>query len=96
MSVRLIISITATPGNGDALGTALRARTEEVVSEPGCEQYEIFRSLNAPDHFVLLEKWQDAASLEAHAERLKTREPLDRSLIAGTSQREDYSYNRTR
>lgn len=96
MSVRLIITIDAAAGKGEALGDALGARCREVSEEPGCEQFEVFRSLLEPDKLVLLEQWESPEALEVHAERNKTRTPIDRSLVAGTSQREDYVYNRTR
>lgn len=96
MAIRLIISINASAGNGNALGEELRTRSLDVKREPGCEQYEVFQSLDDPDSLVLLERWQDQAALDAHAAALRTRAPMDRSMIAGASQREDYEYNRTR
>jgi quinol monooxygenase YgiN len=96
MSVRLIITIDAAPGKGGELGNALHGRCEDVTGEPGCEQFEIFRSLVDPDKLVLLEQWESPEALEVHAKRNESRTPLDRSLVAGASQREDYVFNRTR
>ena len=96
MSIRLIITIDAAQGKGDELGEALKGRCEEVVREPGCEQFEVFRSLTDPDKLVLLEHWQDKAALDVHARANAQRTPFSTDLIAGASRREDYTYNRTR
>lgn len=96
MSIRLIITLTAAPGRGEELGEGMKARCADVMAEPGCEQFEVFRSLVDPDKLVLLEQWRDQDALDVHAQANKSRAPLGRELIAGTSQREDYVYNRTR
>jgi len=96
MSVRLVISIDAVPGKGAELAQAMRARCLEVMQEPGCEQFEVFQSALNPDKLTLLELWADQAALEVHAQRNATRPPLPEGLRAGTGQREDYQYNRTR
>lgn len=96
MQVRLIITLNAAADRGDELVDALRARAADVVTEPGCEQFEVFQSADNPDVLVLLERWRDQRALDAHAELNKTRTPIDPSLIVGHTAREDYIYNRTR
>jgi quinol monooxygenase YgiN len=39
---------------------------EKSLAEPGCAGYEVFRSTEAPDTLLLVERYRDAASLEAH------------------------------
>ena len=39
---------------------------EKVRAEDGCLQYDYLLSCEQPDTVVLLEKWRDAAALEAH------------------------------
>jgi len=39
---------------------------ENVLSEPGCIQYELFVSPYNPLRFCLVEKWATQASLDAH------------------------------
>jgi quinol monooxygenase YgiN len=87
MAIRLIVTITATPGKGSELAQAYRERCVEVMREPGCEQFEVFQ---------LLERWTDQAALDVHAAANKTRPPLPDGLRAGGGEREDYEYNRTR
>ena len=96
MAIRLAITITAAPGKGSELGQAFKTRCAEVMQEPGCEQFEVFQSVVDPDKLVLLELWTDQAALDVHAEANKTRAPLPQHLFGGASEREDYTYNRTR
>jgi quinol monooxygenase YgiN len=96
MAIRLIITITAAPGKGSELAQAFRSRCAEVMPEPGCEQFEIFQSAVNPDKLVLLELWTDQAALDVRGEANKTRPPLARELFAGSSEREDYTYQKTR
>ena len=96
MSVRLVVSIDAAPGKGAELAQAFRQRCAEVAREPGCLQFEVFQSVLNPDKLALLELWQDQAALDVHAKVNATRAPMPPGLRAGTGEREDYEYNRTR
>ncbi len=96
MSVRLVVTITAAPGKGSALAQVYRERCAEVMKEPGCEQFEVFQSALNPDKLTLLELWKDQAALDVHAKVNATRAPLPDGLRAGTGEREDYEYKRTR
>ena len=96
MSVRLVVTFTAAPGKGSELAKVFRGRCEDVMKEPGCEQFEIFQSVLDPDKLTLLELWADQAALDVHAEVNKTRAPLPDGLRSGSGEREDYQYNRVR
>ncbi len=96
MAVRLIVTITATPGKGTELADAYRDRCAEVMQEPGCEQFEVFQSVVNPDRLALLERWADQSALDAHLQVNTTRPPLRPELRVGSGEREDYEYNRTR
>jgi quinol monooxygenase YgiN len=95
MAVRLVVTITATPGKGTELAQAFKARCAECMQEPGCEQFEIFQSVLNPDKLALLELWKDQAALDAHAKLNTTRPPMPAGLRAGAGEREDYQYSRT-
>src|SRR5262249_15264979 len=82
MSVRLVVTIQAKPGEGGELAQAYRARCSEVAKEAGCEQFEVFQGAVDPDKLVLLERWADKAALAAHAELNRTRPPLRPELRA--------------
>jgi quinol monooxygenase YgiN len=96
MSVRLVVTITAASGKGGELAQAFKGRCAEVIKEPGCEQFEVFRSALDPDKLVLLERWADQAALDVHAKVNQTRPPLPAGLRVGSGEREDYEYKRTR
>jgi quinol monooxygenase YgiN len=96
MAVRLVVTITAAPGKGSELAELMRARCEECMKEPGCEQFEVFQSALNPDKLALLERWSDQAALDAHAKLNSTRAALRPELRVGSGEREDYQYNRTR
>jgi quinol monooxygenase YgiN len=96
MAIRLIVGINAAPGKGSELAKLYKARCTEIMTEPGCGQFEVFQSVVNPDKLAILERWTDQASLDAHAKRNVTRAPLPAELRVGTTEREDYTYNRTR
>jgi quinol monooxygenase YgiN len=96
MALRLIVTLNAAPGRGAELAQAYQDRFAEVMKEPGCEHFEFFRSVSDPDKLVLLERWTDQASLDAHAKLQATRPPLPEGLRVGAGEREDYPYNRSR
>ena len=96
MAVRLIVTMTAAPGKASELAQAYRSRCAEIAKEPGCEQFEVFQSVVNPEKLVILERWSDQAALDVHAEVNKTRPALPSELRVGSTEREDYQYNRTR
>ena len=96
MAVRLIVKITAAPGKGTELGKLYQARCEDIMKEPGCEQFEVFQSVVHSDNLVILERWTDQAALDVHSKVNTTRPSLPAELRVGTTEREDYVYNRTR
>ncbi len=96
MQVRLVVSINAEPGKGNALAAVYRERCADVMKEPGCEQFEVFQSVLNPDRLCLLELWKDQAALDVHAKVNETRAPLPPGLRAAGGAREDYQYNKVR
>lgn len=83
MAVRHVITIQVAPGRAVDFRTAFSVVQETVLAEEGCEQYELFQSLDDPDTMLLLERWATQALLEQHmaAERSRNAEPLQ-ALIA--------------
>ena len=96
MAIRLIVGINAAPGKGSELAKLYKARCADIMTEPGCEQFEVFQSVVNPDKLTILERWTDQAALDVHAKANATRPPLTSELRVGTTEREDYQYNRTR
>ena len=96
MAIRLIVKITAAPGKGSELAPLYKARCAQIMKEPGCEQFEVFQSVVNPDNLTILERWTDQAALDVHSKVNATRAPLPAELRVGATEREDYTYNRTR
>jgi len=99
VSVRLVITMQANPSKGAELAQTMGERCLAVQKEPGCEQFEVFRSALDPDKLVLLELWADQAALDVHA-KLNASQPPNPAMAGlraqGPGQREDYEFNRTR
>ena len=91
MTLRLVVPMQAAPGKRDELIEAFRIRCKEVREEPGCEEYEIYQSTERPDQLILLERWQDEATLEAHSELNRQRGSTMASLRTGTTKAERYT-----
>lgn len=49
----------------DVLAHVAELRTASL-EEPGCLEYAAFQSLDAPDSLLLIERYRDDASLQAH------------------------------
>jgi quinol monooxygenase YgiN len=78
MAIRHVVTIQVAPGRGDEFAGAFKAVQEIAQREEGCEQYELFQSLDEPDKVVLLERWASQELLDRHMERERTR---NRSVI---------------
>ena|SRR5437868_253929 len=92
--VRLIVQFTA--DNVDIADKAVQEaveRCKRVQQEPGCIQYEVFRSALRPEHYVLLEHWESKAALAAHAQLMLANPPPRNPQIRRV--REDYDYAET-
>src|SRR4051794_35900817 len=78
MAIRHVVTIQVGPGKAADFASAFKALQASAQEEEGCEQYELFQSLDDPDKLVLLERWASQASLDKHMEAERTR---DSSLV---------------
>ena len=91
MAIRLVVSVKVQAGKGDEYAASFLPRTLETQKEPGCLQYELFRSLENPESFTLLEKWTDEAALEVHMGVLRSRpRPAGPGITEGPPSMERY------
>jgi quinol monooxygenase YgiN len=89
--VRLIIQFTADSAEiADRAVEEAAERCKRVQQEPGCVQFEVFRSALRPEQYVLLEHWESPEALAAHAERMAANPPPRNPGIRRV--REDYTY----
>jgi quinol monooxygenase YgiN len=74
--IHVLASITATPGQRDAVLAAFRANMPTVHAEAGCLEYGPavdaegmggFQTRLGLDTFVVIEKWKSIDALKAHA-----------------------------
>jgi quinol monooxygenase YgiN len=65
MADAVVVVATFFPGDGmhDSVHAVIKAAQTDVYQEPGCLLYSLHE---APDRFVLIEKWDSAAHLEEH------------------------------
>jgi len=75
MAIRHVVTIEVADGQASAFSDAFRALQTAVKLEDGCEQYELFQSLDSPTRMVILERWTNVALLERHMESERTRDP---------------------
>ena len=93
--VRLLIQFTADAAEiADAAVSAAAERCKKAQQEPGCLQFEVFRSALRPEAYVLLEHWESKEALAEHAKGMATNPP--RPPNPGIRRvREDYEYQAT-
>lgn len=74
--IHVVAVITAKPGQRDRILEAFRANRPAVLAEQGCVEYNATvdaagmptsRGSFGPDTFVVIEKWETLAALQAHA-----------------------------
>jgi quinol monooxygenase YgiN len=74
--IHVIAVLTAKPGKRDEVLKEFRANVPNVRAEKGCIEYGAavdlepgpkFQTRYGADAVVVVEKWEDAAALEAHA-----------------------------
>lgn len=66
MSYVLSVTWVAKPGEEQAVEGALRSMLEPTRAEPGCIQYDAFRSTEKPGQYLLFERYRDEAAFQAH------------------------------
>jgi autoinducer 2-degrading protein len=63
-----LVHIRVRPDQVDAFVEATRRNHEASTREPGNRRFDVIRSLEEPDRFVLYEAYVDEASAAAHKE----------------------------
>ncbi len=62
----LVAFLRAQPGKGDELGRRLGQLVEPARAEPGNLNYDLHRSLDDADVWIIYENWKSASDLDAH------------------------------
>ena len=67
MSIRLTVQLPIKEGEGEAFEAAAGPALAQVKAEDkGCEMYDLFRSVDDPTRYVMVESWASEEDLEAH------------------------------
>jgi quinol monooxygenase YgiN len=62
----MVVTLEAKPGTGDKVETAFAPAIKATRKEKGCVTYDLSRDTKAPSQYLLYERWQNLATLEAH------------------------------
>jgi quinol monooxygenase YgiN len=68
MAIRHVVTIQVAPGKAAEFADVFKTLQLIVLREQGCEQYELFRSVDDPEKVVLLERWTSPELLDRHRE----------------------------
>jgi quinol monooxygenase YgiN len=67
MGIVLKVEVTGKPGRGDAIAAVFVEMARLVADhEPGCLRYDVARSRDRVDDFVIWEIYADQAAFDAH------------------------------
>ena len=75
MAIRHIVTIQVAAGKTADFASAFKTLQTTSLREEGCEQYELFQSLDDPDKVVLLERWASREVLDKHMDAERQRNP---------------------
>jgi len=79
------VILRAHPGHSDELGLALEALIEPSRAEPRCKGYEVHRSIQDGDVWMVYECWETADAVDEHLGRPHVQAFLSRlaNLVLG-------------
>lgn len=66
MPFTLLVRFQAKEGAGEKLEAAFAKAAKATRQEKGCLVYQLNRDVKTPTHYVVYERWQNLAALEAH------------------------------
>lgn len=62
----IIATYEASEGNDDRVAELLRGYAPQVLTEPGCLAFDVYRGNENPRRFVLVEQYTGQAAVDAH------------------------------
>ena len=67
MAIGLTLKFEIKPGAGDAFEAGFRKAAAVVkAQDKGCEMYDLFKSIDSPTTYVMVERWSTSELLDAH------------------------------
>lgn len=62
-----IVATIVTPEHREVADATLKCAVPATLADPNCEQYALHLDQHDPNRFVMIERWRDKASIDAHA-----------------------------
>ena len=62
----ILATYVAAEGNEEKLAEGLRGYVPMVLTEPGCIAFDVYRGIENPRLFILVEHYDDRAAIDAH------------------------------
>jgi quinol monooxygenase YgiN len=82
------------PGTGDEIEAGLKRMAPLVAAEePGCAMYQVSRSHDDPDRFLLYEQYVDQAALDDHRATPHFQEIIEGTIIPMLERRDRAFYD---
>jgi quinol monooxygenase YgiN len=69
----VVTHVDVTPPHQDQAANLLERWAEASRAEPGSRRFDVLRQVGRPNHFTVIEAWDDAAAFTAHALGAPTR-----------------------
>jgi quinol monooxygenase YgiN len=67
MAIGITVKFEIKSGASDAFEAGFRKAAAAVkAQDAGCEMYDLFKSIDSPTRYVLVERWATQALLDAH------------------------------
>ena len=90
----LIAQYQVQPGRGDQVASVLARHSAASIREAGCLAFEVERSIEDRDHFVLHEVYTDEQAFQAHRESTHFRENIEQIVAPLLAERTAQRYER--
>ena len=62
----IIATYDVSEGNGDKVAELLEGYVPRVMTEPGCIAFDVYRGVEDPNRFVLVEQYTGQEAVDAH------------------------------
>ena len=82
------------PGHGDEVARVLARHAAASAAEPGCLAFDVARSIEDRDHFVLREEYTDEQAFQSHRESAHFRDNIQQIVLPLLKERAFQRYER--
>ena len=83
----VIAQYQAQVNRADEIAAVLADHQTASRAEPGCVRFDVYRGLDDPERFVLVEQYVDEAAFAAHRQSQHFRDNIDRRVALWLAER---------